>query len=697
MTKTTKPSLAETHPELAAQADGWDPETLTFGSGKRVKWKCLYSHNWFSTVNNRVKGNGCPVCSGRIANPGVNDLATLNPELAAQADGWDPTTVTSFSHQKVRWKCVYSHTWEARVAERSSGDGCPICSGHRVLVGFNDLATTNPDLAAQADGWDPTTVVSNTYFKARWICEQGHRWEALIGNRAKGVGCPICSGHRVLVGFNDLATTHPDLAAQADGWDPTTVSHGSIRNVAWVCSLGHKWNTTVSTRSSGSGCPVCTNRSVVVGFNDLATINPDLAAQADGWDPTTVVGKSGKRLQWKCQFGHVWVASIDNRAKGTGCPVCTNRSVVVGFNDLATTNPDLAAQADGWDPTTVVSFSNKKVDWICVKNHQWSAVISSRSSGNGCPYCSGLFVEPGVNDLASTNPELALQASGWDPKTLSANSNKKVKWICDYGHEWEAVVGSRTRGRGCSVCSGHKVLRGFNDLATLNPELAAQADGWDPTTVTSQTHKAVNWTCKLGHKWKATVKNRFRSTGCPICSNKQLLIGFNDLATTNPELAAQADGWDPTKVFANTDKKLRWKCSKNHTWSASANNRSQGKDCPSCAEYGFNPGRDGWLYFIENDSLEMFQIGISNVLENRLKKHGLAGWNVIEVRGPMDGFLTQQLEANCLKALEKRGAILGHKAGIDKFDGYSEAWTKASLSVKSIKQILDWVYEDESK
>jgi hypothetical protein len=93
----------------------------------------------------------------------------------------------------------------------------------------------------------------------------------------------------------------------------------------------------------------------------------------------------------------------------------------------------------------------------------------------------------------------------------------------------------------------------------------------------------------------------------------------------------------------------------------------------------------------------MFQIGISNVLENRLKKHGLAGWNVIEVRGPMDGFLTQQLEANCLKALEKRGAILGHKAGIDKFDGYSEAWTKASLSVKSIKQILDWVYEDESK
>jgi hypothetical protein len=61
----------------------------------------------------------------------------------------------------------------------------------------------------------------------------------------------------------------------------------------------------------------------------------------------------------------------------------------------------------------------------------------------------------------------------------------------------------------------------------------------------------------------------------------------------------------------------------------------------------------------------------------------------------MDGHLTQQLETSCLQALEKRGAILGHKAGIEKFDGYSEAWIKSSLNVKNIKQIFDWIYEDE--
>ncbi len=63
----------------------------------------------------------------------------------------------------------------------------------------------------------------------------------------------------------------------------------------------------------------------------------------------------------------------------------------------------------------------------------------------------------------------------------------------------------------------------------------------------------------------------------------------------------------------------------------------------------------------------------------------------------MLGQLAQDLEFESLKALARRGAILAHKAGIKKFDGYTEAWTKKSINVTSIKQILDWVYEDEAE
>jgi len=63
----------------------------------------------------------------------------------------------------------------------------------------------------------------------------------------------------------------------------------------------------------------------------------------------------------------------------------------------------------------------------------------------------------------------------------------------------------------------------------------------------------------------------------------------------------------------------------------------------------------------------------------------------------MNGDLAQNLETTILHAIEKRGAQLAHKTDIKQFDGWSEAWTKASLPVTSIKQLLDWVYEDEAK
>ena len=53
MRVTKKLSLAETHPELAAQADGWDPKTVTAKSHKRVDWKCGLGHRWNVDISNR--------------------------------------------------------------------------------------------------------------------------------------------------------------------------------------------------------------------------------------------------------------------------------------------------------------------------------------------------------------------------------------------------------------------------------------------------------------------------------------------------------------------------------------------------------------------------------------------------------------------------------------------------------------------
>ena len=362
---------------------------------------------------------------------------------------------------------------------------------------------------------------------------------------------------------------------------------------------------------------------------------------------------------------------------------------------LSVTHPELAAQADGWDPTTLTFGSKKKVGWNCKYEHKWLANISDRARGNGCPVCSGRAVLAGFNDLATTHPELAAQADGWDPTTVTSGSNKKVKWKCEEDHIWEAAAVTRSKGPGCPICANKQVLAGFNDLVTTNPELAAQADGWDPTTLTAYSHRKVGWHCELGHSWATAVSDRSSGNGCPICANKQVLAGFNDLVTTNPELAAQADGWDPTTLTAYSHRKVGWQCEKGHKWKAVVASQAKGIRCPSCAVTGFDPNKSGWLYFIDHDALDMFQVGISNSPETRLSQHSKRGWEVIEVRGPMEGHLAQQLETAILLAVGLRGAVLGHKAQIEKFDGYSEAWTKDSLSVSNLKQLLDWVYEDD--
>ena len=138
------PNLSNTYPALAAQ---WHPtknaplkpEDLPLNSVQRVWWQCERGHSWRAAVSARIAGQGsCPLCSGRKAVAGVNDLATLMPELAAEWSQQNrmltPADVTPESRKRVWWDCPKGHTWRCAVADRVSGRSvCPRCSG-RVLT-----------------------------------------------------------------------------------------------------------------------------------------------------------------------------------------------------------------------------------------------------------------------------------------------------------------------------------------------------------------------------------------------------------------------------------------------------------------------------------------------------------------------------------------------------------------------------------
>jgi hypothetical protein len=374
---------------------------------------------------------------------------------------------------------------------------------------------------------------------------------------------------------------------------------------------------------------------------------------------------------------------------------------------LSVTHPELAKEADGWDASIYTKGSKGSKDWICHLGHKWKTSINSRTSNSsGCPFCSGNRVLAGFNDLPTKHPEIAAQAYGWDPSEFTVSSSVKKDWVCTFGHIYQASIAHKVRSsNGCPYCNAKKVLVGFNDLVTTHPHIAKEAYGWDPRTVTagSSTRK-LKWICSLNHIWEATPNsrtNKFAATeaSCPICQNKQTLAGFNDLATTHPELAIQLIAPAANSVTVSSHKIGKWRCNDNHEWSTRiANRRGGARGCPSCAYSGFDPNLPAFLYFLQQPYWLMLQVGITNNSDRRLAEHKKNGWELIEIRGPMDGHLTQQWETAILQALKAKGADLSNEKIAGKFDGYSEAWSKSTFEVRSIKELMRLTEEfEESK
>jgi hypothetical protein len=163
----------------------------------------------------------------------------------------------------------------------------------------------------------------------------------------------------------------------------------------------------------------------------------------------------------------------------------------------------------------------------------------------------------------------------------------------------------------------------------------------------------------------------------------------------NTTLADEANGWDPKTVTLSSSKKRSWKCEKGHTWIATVANRNTGRGCPTCAKTGFDPNKEAFLYFLSHPHWEMIQIGITNVPDLRIASHRSLGWELLELRGPMDGHLAQQWETAILRMLKAKGADLSNSKIAGKFDGYSEAWSKATFTVKSIKELMRLTEEFE--
>lgn len=532
-------------------------------------------------------------------------MAEWNWEKNIEFD-FDPKLLTVGSGKKVWWKCSKGHEWQATIDRRSQGKGCPYCSGRNAIKGKNDLQTVNPALAKEwnydkNNGLTPTDVLPSSNKKVWWKCGKGHEWKAMIRSRSDGRGCPYCSGRHAVSGINDLQTVNPALATEWNyernsGLMPMDVLPNSNKKVWWKCSKGHEWQSTVANRNNGNGYPYCLGRYAVKGENDLQTVNPAIAKEwnyekNDDLKPEEFTANSNKDVWWKCSKGHEWHASIANRNKGNGCPVC-NSERKTSFPEYALayylkrSGLDVvhSYRAKGYEldiyiPSLKIAIEYDGYYWH--KNRMRKDIEKNyKCKKDGIKLYR---LREGLPPLNDSSIDYIVQENQKNlSKVLEAILSEIIGDCISVDMETDTVAIENLR----------VLTEKENSLFFSNPETTGE---WHyekngvlkPEHFAPNSHRKVWWKCQIGHEWQASIANRNKGRGCPYCSGKKVLPGYNDLQTVNPALANEWNyekntGVRPIDVTPNSNKKAWWICSNGHEWEAKINNRNNGNGCPIC-------------------------------------------------------------------------------------------------------------------
>jgi hypothetical protein len=345
--------LAKLHPEISEELhlsknNGLTGKEIYAGGSKEFWWQCKKhnEHLWKTDVRHRLRGQGCPYCSGRrVSNQ--NNFEAKFPNLAKEWDtkkneNLSPKNFSFGSNAKIWWNCSSSnsHSYQMSFANRANGQGCPYCAGKKVSSD-NSLGVNYPKLVEE---WDynknkltPYQITPSHDKKIWWICIKNklHNWQAPPYSRIKGSGCPICNG-KVIVEETSLKYNYPKIAQE---WHPTKnilsasqVHKSSLKEAWWECHKNkeHIWKTRVVERTVGkTNCPFCSNQKTN-HTNCLTATNPELLKE---WDynlnsnisPDKINPGSHLKVNWVCKRNpeHIWKTAINLRTKNNfGCPYC---------------------------------------------------------------------------------------------------------------------------------------------------------------------------------------------------------------------------------------------------------------------------------------------------------------------------------------------------------------------------------------
>ena len=468
-----------------------DPSAVAAKSNKVARWVCPKGHKYSKAISKRAIGESCPTCASarRTSFPeqcfffytkkcypdAVNSYKEMF-DNGMELDIYIPSIRTGIEYDGIFW-----HDKNALPREEKKYQ---ICKSKQIRLfrikegsfsGFSDNADRTWYIPKKCD-YSQLELYINDFLKRLTFFSSDLPDVNISRDKTEILE------YKTLRLEDSLLYLHPEIAKE---WHPTKngkitpdlFTPGSSEKVWWLCTkCGNEWRSSIANRTAGHGCDICatakrkiTKKDTILtkrGSLDKEHCLLDWDYEANEHGPEYYTNGSGEIVSWRChKCGYKWKTPICDRTRDhkNGCPLCSGKVIVSGVNDLPTVLPELMQEWDfdnnnDIDPRKVGRGSHLTVVWKCHKcGYKWNAQIYNRANGKGCPCCANRVVVPGINDLATTDPELA---SEWHPTLnmlkpteVTRGQAKKVFWLCSKcGNVWQDTINHRSAGRGCSNC-----------------------------------------------------------------------------------------------------------------------------------------------------------------------------------------------------------------------------------------------------
>lgn len=300
----------------------------------KLKWECSVGHKWEASLRDIKSGRWCPDCSSGLGErickeyfeklfekpfDKIRPAWLLNETgFSLELDGYNESLKLAFEHQgrqhyehrrhyhdtkkdfdkrknydlRKKQKCeeygvklievpeifhfIQLHELMGYIVDQCERNNIKIPSNWRELkVDLKNAYSPRfidemKQIAIDRGGICFSDTFLGVHHKLKWVCSEGHKWEAMPSKIKSGQWCPICgkvkrAKSRILFSINDLEK----FAKSKKGKCLTKEYINSKQKILWECQMGHQWQATRAKVFGGQWCPVCSIKNRKKTTNNL--------------------------------------------------------------------------------------------------------------------------------------------------------------------------------------------------------------------------------------------------------------------------------------------------------------------------------------------------------------------------------------------------------------------------------------------